>query len=258
VAGMTALLSLVNVAKSFGGIQAVKDVSFDVPQGSIFSVIGPNGAGKTSVFNLISGAYRPTAGRILFEGRDLTVVPTYKLVGLGIGRTFQNLALFKEETVRENLLVGCHANIKSDVVSAALFLPRARRAETEAFERVEAIIELLDLAPVRHARVGALSYGMQKRVELGRALATRPRLLLLDEMVSGMNQEETADIARHVLHINRTLGVTIMMIEHDMAIVMDISDRIAVLNFGQKIAEGTPAEIAADPAVISAYLGQES
>jgi len=255
---MTALLQLEQVAKSFGGVQAVRDVSFDVPQGSIFSVIGPNGAGKTSVFNLISGVYRPTAGRILFEGRDLATVPTYSLVGMGIGRTFQNLALFKEETVRENLLVGCHANIKSDVLSASLFLPRARRAETEAFERVEAIIELLDLAPVRHARVGALSYGMQKRVELGRALATRPRLLLLDEMVSGMNQEETADIARHVLHINRTLGVTIMMIEHDMAIVMDISDRIAVLNFGQKIAEGTPAEIAANPAVISAYLGQEA
>jgi len=252
---MKALLSIEGVGKSFGGVRAVQDVSIDVSQGCIFSIIGPNGAGKTSLFNLISKIFPPTSGRILFEGRDLAGVPPHGLARLGIGRTFQNLALNREATVRENLLAGSHAHIRSDVVSSLLSLPRARRAEIEAHEEAEAIIELLDLAHLRHSRVGGLPYGAQKRVELGRALATRPKLLLLDEMVSGMNQEETADIARLILHVNRALDITVLMIEHDMSIVMDISDRVAVLNFGMKIAEGTPAEISANPAVVEAYLG---
>ncbi len=253
---MSALLSLHGVGKAFGGIHAVRDVSLDVAAGTVFSIIGPNGAGKTTMFNLISGVSRPDSGSIRFDGRDLAAVPQHRIVRLGIGRTFQNLALFRDETVRENLLAGCHVHMRSDVLSASLRLPRARRAEAQALDDAELIIELLDLAALRHVRVGTLSYGMQKRVELGRALATRPKLLLLDEMVSGMNQEETAEIARLILYINQTLAITILMIEHDMSIVMDISDRIAVLNFGSKIAEGTPAAIAADPAVIDAYLGR--
>ena len=252
---MTALLELEGVTKRFGGLVAVSDVSLSVMPGQIYSLIGPNGAGKTTVFNLISAVFRPSSGRILFEGRDLTRLPTYALARLGIARTFQNLAVFKHETVVNNLLVGMHTHLRTDPLSAAFFWGRARREEIRARERVEEIIEFLEIEDLRDHTVGTLSYGQQKRVELGRALAISPKLLLLDEMVSGMNQEEREDIARFILDLKDELGMTFFMVEHDMGIVMDISDHVCVVNHGRKIAEGAPQEIAANPAVIEAYLG---
>lgn len=252
---MSALLQLEGVTKRFGGLVAVNDVSLAVEEGQIYSLIGPNGAGKTTVFNLISAVFRPTSGRILFRGTDLTRLPTHALAGLGIARTFQNLAVFKHETVVNNLLVGMHTHLRSGPLSAALFWGRTRAEEIKARDRVEEIIDFLEISDIRDMPVGTLSYGQQKRVELGRALAVSPKLLLLDEMVSGMNQEEREDIARFILDLKDELGMTVFMVEHDMGIVMDISDRICVVNYGSKIAEGTPAEIAANPAVIDAYLG---
>jgi len=252
---VTPLLRLEGVSKRFGGLVAVSDVSLDVEAGAICSLIGPNGAGKTTLFNLISAVLRPTSGRILFEGRDLAKLPTHALARLGIARTFQNLAVFKHETVVENLLVGMHAHLRTDPFSAAIFWGRARAEEIRARERVEEIIEFLEIERLRDQIVGTLSYGQQKRVELGRALAVEPKLLLLDEMVSGMNQEEREDIARFVLDLRDELGVTVFMVEHDMGIVMDISDHVCVVDNGRKIAEGAPAEVAANPAVVEAYLG---
>ncbi len=251
---MTAL-AVHDLCKSFGGLRVTRHVSLSVEPGERRLIIGPNGAGKTTLFNLISAVFRATEGRILFEGRDLTKLPTYALAKLGIARTFQNLAVFKHETVVNNLLVGMHTHLRTDPLSAAFFWGRARREEKKARERVEEIIEFLELEDIRDHMVGTLSYGQQKRVELGRALAVSPKLLLLDEMVSGMNQEEREDIARFILDLKDEMGMTVLMVEHDMGIVMDISDHVCVINHGRKIAEGTPNEVAANFAVIDAYLG---
>jgi len=255
---VTALLRLEGVSKRFGGLAAVSDVSLEVEAGHICSLIGPNGAGKTTLFNVISSILRPSSGRILLEGRDITRVPTHRLASLGVARTFQNLAVFKHETVVENLLVGLHTHLRVDPISAAVFWGAARTEEMKARERVEEIIEFLEIEHLRDQIVGTLSYGQQKRVELGRALAVSPKLLLLDEMVSGMNQEEREDIARFVLDLRDELGVTVFMIEHDMGVVMDISDRVFVVNYGRMIAEGAPTEVTSNPAVIDAYLGGRS
>jgi len=249
------LLELEAVSKTFGGLSAVRDVSLAVGTGEIVSIIGPNGAGKTTLFNLVSGVLPPSSGRILANGRDLARVAPHNYVRHGIGRTFQNLALFKHGTVIDNILVGQHWRLKSSVVEAVLHFGRSRREEVLARERAEDIIEFLEIEHIRDKVVGTLSYGQQKRVELGRALATDPKILLLDEIVAGMNQEETEDIARFILDIRDELGIAVLLIEHDMHLVMDISDRVHALNFGSTITEGRPDEVRNHPGVIAAYLG---
>jgi len=255
---MTRLLDAVSLTKRFGGLTAVDKVSLHVTQGEICSLIGPNGAGKTTLFNLISGVLKPTEGTVQFNGSDMTRARTDSFAAAGMGRTFQNLALFKHSTVIENLLVGRHTHIRCNPLASILFLGRARREEVAARQRVEQIVEFLEIEGLRDRVVGSLSYGQQKRVELGRALACDPKLLLLDEIVAGMNRDEKEDIARFILDIRDELGITVLMIEHDMQVVMDLSDRIYVLNFGSLIASGTPAEIKANVAVTEAYLGEEA
>ncbi|WP_158969697.1 ABC transporter ATP-binding protein [Chachezhania sediminis] len=252
------LLQLENVTKKFGGISAVNGVSLHVDKGEIVSIIGPNGAGKTTLFNLISGVLPVSSGQISIEGQDLARVPGHRYAQLGIGRTFQNLALFKHGTVVDNLLVGCHWRMKTSVLEAAFHFGRARREEIAFRHTVEKIIDFLEIEHIRDKTVGTLPYGLQKRVELGRALATSPKVLLLDEIVAGMNQEETEDIARFILDTRDDLGVSILLIEHDMHLVMDISDRVHALNFGSTITEGLPHEVQSHAGVIEAYLGHGS
>ncbi|MDP6345854.1 MAG: ABC transporter ATP-binding protein [Alphaproteobacteria bacterium] len=248
-------LSIQNVAKSFGGVRAVTEVSTEIKEGQIFSIIGPNGAGKTTLLNMISGFYHPDEGRIAFEGRDITDNGPANIAALGIARTFQNIALFRGMTVLDNMMLGRHVLMKSGVLASFLYWGPARREEVAHREKVEELIDFLNLADLRKQPTGALAYGLQKRVELGRALAAEPRLLLLDEPMAGMNQEEKEDMVRYVLDVNQEWGTTIVLIEHDMGVVMDISDHVAVLDMGQKISEGTPDEVRADHRVIEAYLG---
>ena len=250
-------LEILDLWMRFGGIMAVQGVSFSVRPEEIYSIIGPNGAGKTTIFNCISGIYKAQAGSVVFEGKEILGRKPHEIAHLGIGRAFQNIELFRGMTVLDNLMSAQGYRIRYGLFRAALYLGRCLREEIESRDKVEEIIEFLDLQSVRNTPVGALSYGLQKRVELGRALAMEPKLLLIDEPVSGMNLEETEDMARYILDINEEMKISIVLIEHDMGVVMDLSDRVTVLNFGIKIAEGTPREIAENPEVISAYLGEE-
>jgi len=250
------LLQVDGVTLAFGGVKALSGVGFDVQSGSITAVIGPNGAGKTSLFNTISGFYRPTGGSIRFQGEDITRMPAPRRARLGLGRSFQNIALFRGMTVLDNIKLGRHAHLRTNVLDALLYLGRARREEAELRRDIEErIIDFLEIDHIRHAPVAALSYGLQKRVEMARALAMQPRILMLDEPVAGMNREETEDMARFILDVRAEWGVTVLMVEHDMGMVMDLSDHVVVLNFGQVIAQGTPAVVQADPEVNRAYLG---
>lgn len=251
-------LSVEGVDLRFGGIHALRGVGFTAAPGQITAVIGPNGAGKTSVFNTISGFYRPAAGRIRLGDADITGTPVHARAGMGLARTFQNIALFRGLSVLENIKLGGHHGLRAGLLSALAFTPGARREELALREEIERrVIDFLEIDHLRHKPVDALSYGLQKRVELARALAMRPRVLMLDEPVAGMNREETEDMARFILDVQEEWGVTVLLVEHDMAMVMDISSHVVVLNFGEVIAAGTPAEVRRHPAVIEAYLGSE-
>ena len=249
------LFEVENLGIHFGGIRAVDNVSFAVEAGEIFTIIGPNGAGKTTTFNLISRIYDPTTGTIRFDGRDITGVAPHRIAAMGIARTFQNIELFDNASVLANLLLGRHCHAKTGLLANTLFLPSVRRAEREHRQKVEEVIDFLDLQRHRDARVGGLPYGVRKVVELGRALASEPKLLLLDEPSSGLNTEETDDMAFWITDLKEELGITVLMIEHDMNLVNRVSDRVLALNYGKTIAMGTPQEVQVDADVVKAYLG---
>jgi branched-chain amino acid transport system ATP-binding protein len=255
---MKEILSISKLSKNFGGIQALSDISLEARKGEILSIIGPNGAGKTTIFNCISGFYKPTRGEIFFLDQNITGLKPDKIAKAGIGRSFQNIALFKGMTVLDNIKLGAESHLKYGLFSSVLYHGKVSRAEVELRREIEErIIDLLEIEHIRHKFVGTLPYGLQKRVELARALAMRPKLLLLDEPTAGMNTEETEDIARYVIDIVDEFGIPIVLIEHDMGVVMDLSERVIVLDFGRIIATGSPREIQGNPEVIKAYLGAQ-
>jgi branched-chain amino acid transport system ATP-binding protein len=251
------VLAVEDVRLGFGGVLALDGVSLDVHDREVLGLIGPNGAGKTSLLNCISGVYRPTEGRLVLDGRDLVGLRPHRVAARGVGRTFQSLALFPGLSVLDNVTLGRHLRMRAGVLSSALYWGRAQREEVRHREVVEHIIDFLEMEGIRRTPVGALPYGLQKRVELGRALALEPTLLLLDEPTSGMNVDEKEDIARFILDINEEMGVTLLLVSHDIGVTMDICDRVVVLDQGRKVAEGPPGRIREDEAVIQAYLGNE-
>jgi branched-chain amino acid transport system ATP-binding protein len=249
------VLAVEGISLAFGGVKALSDVSFDVREHEVRAIIGPNGAGKSSMLNVLNGVYRPQAGRITFAGETRTAMDPHRSAERGIARTFQSLALFKGMSVLDNILAGRNLMMRTNILLQALRVGPALREEIAHRRRVEEIIDFLEIQHVRKTQVGRLPYGLQKRVDLGRALAAEPRVLLLDEPMAGMNVEEKQDMCRFILDVNDEFGTTIVLIEHDMGVVMDLSDRVIVLDYGRKIADGTPDEVRADQAVIDAYLG---